>query len=37
MPVPALAAIGAGALKYLPAITAVGGAIPGLRSAGNSW
>ena len=31
MPVPALAAIGAGALKYLPAITAVGGAIPGLR------
>lgn len=31
MPLPALAAIGAGTLKYLPVIGAVGGAIPGLR------
>ena len=31
MPLPAVAAIGAGALKWLPAIGAVGGALPGLR------
>ena len=31
MPLPAAAAIGAGALKWLPAIGAVGGALPGLR------
>ena len=31
MPLPALAAIGAGTLKYLPVIGAVGGAVPGLR------
>jgi len=31
MALPALAAIGAGTLKYLPVIGAVGGAVPGLR------
>ena len=32
MPLPALAPIGAAAIKYLPLIGAVGGAVPGIRS-----